>query len=53
MDVDSVSSSDEIPAFDGTSPGVTEDIVGDESVDIYQKFITDMIINILCIANLH
>ena len=43
MNVDSVPRSDNIPAFEGCSSGVTEDISGDKPVDIYQKFITDMI----------
>ena len=47
MDVDSVPSSDDIPAFDGSSSGVTEDISGDEPMDIYQKFITDNMIQLI------
>ena len=47
MDVDSVPSSDDIPAFDGSSSGATEDISGDEPVDIYQKFITDNMIQLI------
>ena len=47
MDVDSVPISDNIPAFDGSSSGVTEDISGDEPVDIYQKFITKYMIQLI------
>ena len=47
MDVDSVPSSDDIPAFDGSSSGATEDISGDEPVDIYQKFITNNMIQLI------
>ena len=47
MNVDSVPRSDNIPAFDGCSSGVTEDISGDKPVDIYQKFITDNMIQLI------
>ena len=47
MNVDSVPRSDNIPAFDGCSSGITEDISGDKPVDIYQKFITDNMIQLI------
>ena len=47
MDVDSVPRSDNIPAFDGCSSGITEDISRDKPVDIYQKFSTDNMIQLI------